>query len=183
MKDNRVGLVPFPRDVLRRGPVRRPRRSQAAADEAPAPSSRERTARERGSSAIELAILAPALLIISALIIQWALWFEARGVALSAAQQGARIARVQQPGWPAQSVSQARSFYDQVGTHLISGLSVTLSQTGGNPPDQVYVTVKGSIPTLIPLISPLTVTEKAGGPVECFRPDQPGSAAGGTACG
>lgn len=142
------------------------------------PEWRERAPRDRGSSAIELAILAPALLIISALIIQWALWFEARGVALSAAQQGARIARAQVPGWPTQSVSQAESFYNQVGTHLLSGLNVTLSQVGGQPPNQVYVTVKGQIPTLIPLISPLTVTEKAGGPVECFRSAQ----GGGTTC-
>lgn len=131
---------------------------------------------DRGSSAIELAILAPVLLIISMLVIQWALWFEARGVALSAAQAGARTARQQQAGWPAQSVSDARSFYDRVGTRLISGLNVPPPQTVGNPPSQVYLSVSGQIPTLIPFIQPLTVTEKAGGPVECFRPDQSGGA-------
>lgn len=119
------------------------------------------------------------LLIISMLVIQWALWFEARGVALSAAQAGARIARQQQPGWPAQSVSEAVSFYNKVGTSLLSGVNATVDPDGGNP-SQVYVTVGGKIPTLIPLIQPLTVTEKAGGPVECFRPDQVG---GGTNCG
>lgn len=138
-----------------------------------------RRAGDRGSSAIELAILAPALLIISMLVIQWALWFEARGVALSAAQAGARIAREQQPGWPGQSAGEAMSFYNKVGTRLLSGVNATVDPSGGTP-DQVYVTVGGKIPTLIPLISPLTVTEKAGGPVECFRPSQAG---GGTNCG
>jgi Flp pilus assembly protein TadG len=134
---------------------------------------------DRGSSAIELAILAPVLLILSMLIIQWALWFEARGVALSAAQAGARIAREQQPGWPAQSAGEAVSFYQRVGTRLLNGVNATVNPSTGNP-EQVYVSVGGKIPTLIPLIPPLTVTEKAGGPVECFRPDQPG---GGTNCG
>jgi Flp pilus assembly protein TadG len=138
-----------------------------------------RRSSDSGSSAIELAILAPALLIISMLIIQWALWFEARGVALSAAQAGARTAREQVPGWPGQSVSDAESFYNRVGTRLLNGVNATVNPSGGNP-SQVYVTVGGKIPTLIPLISPLTVTEKAGGPVECFRPFQPG---GATNCG
>lgn len=118
------------------------------------------------------------LLIISMLVIQWALWFEARGVALSAAQAGARIAREQQPGWPAQSVSEAVSFYNKVGTSLLNGVNASVNPASGNP-DQVHVTVGGKIPTLIPLIPPLTVTETAGGPVECFRPGQAG---GGTNC-
>ena len=139
-----------------------------------------RRSTDRGSSAIELAILAPVLLIISMLVIQWALWFEARGVALSAAQAGARTARQQQAGWQAQSVSDATSFYNRVGTKLLGGSpNVPPPQTVGNPPSQVYVSVSGQIPTLIPFIPPLTVTEKAGGPVECFRPDQ----GGGTTCG
>jgi Flp pilus assembly protein TadG len=128
-------------------------------------------ARDRGSSAIELAILAPALLLISMLVVQWALWFQARGVALAAAQAGARIAREQQNGWPAQSVSESQSFYQKVGTTLLNGANATVNPNGGQP-NRVFVTVSGKIPTLIPLIPPLTVTETAGGPVECFRPDQ-----------
>ena len=128
---------------------------------------------DRGSSAIELAILAPALLILTMLAIQWTLWFQARQVALDAAQAGARIARAQQAGWPAQSVSGALSFYKQVGTKLLGGPSASVNPSGGQP-NQVFVTVTGTVPTLIPLISPLTVTETAGGDVECFRPAQTG---------
>lgn len=128
---------------------------------------------DRGSSAIELAILAPVLLILSMLAVQWTLWFQARQVALDAAQAGARIARAQQAGWPAQSVSGALSFYHQVGTKLLGGPSASVNPAGGQP-NQVFVTVTGTVPTLIPLIPALTVTETAGGDVECFRPAQTG---------
>lgn len=128
-------------------------------------------ARDRGVSAIELAILAPAMLFMTILIIQWALWFQARGVALSAAQEGARVAREQLPGWQTQSRSVAESFYQRLGTRLLGNVpDVSLTQSGGQPPSQVYVTVTGQIPTLVPFIAPLQVAEKAGGPTECFRP-------------
>lgn len=172
-----IGQVPFPRRLLCRR-IQCRARSRVRVGEAPAYRGEDPTAADRGTSAIELAILAPALLIISMLIIQWALWFEARGVALSAAQVGARVAREQIPGWQTQSRTDAESFYSRVGTKLISGLTVTPGQTGGNPPSQVFVSVSGQIPTLIPFIQPLTVTERSGGPVECFRPAQ----TGGTQC-
>jgi Flp pilus assembly protein TadG len=126
---------------------------------------------DRGSSAIELAILAPALLILTMLVVQWTLWFQARQVALDAAQAGARVARAQQPGWPAQSVSQALSFYRQVGTSLLGGPSATVNPAGGQP-NQVFVTVTGTVPTLIPGLAGLRVSQTAGGYVECFRPAQ-----------
>jgi Flp pilus assembly protein TadG len=133
---------------------------------------------DRGVSAIELAILGPVLLIVITLIIQWALWFEARQVALDAAQAGAQYAREQQAGWAANAVSHAEGFYKDVGTRIISGFRVTVNPPAGNP-NQVYVTVTGTIPTLIPGFSPLTVHETSGGDVECFR----SAASGGRQCG
>jgi Flp pilus assembly protein TadG len=126
-------------------------------------------ARDDGSSAIELALLAPALIIITMLVVQWALWFQARQVALDAAQAGARIAREQEPGWPAQSVDEARKFYNEVGSKVVTGLTATVNPPGGEP-NQVYVTVTGNVPTLIPGVPTLQVHETAGGDVECFRP-------------
>jgi Flp pilus assembly protein TadG len=127
--------------------------------------------RDRGSSAIELAILAPALLILTMLVIQWALWFQARQVALNVAQQGARYARAQQVGWPQQAVSQADAFYTQIHTSVLSNPQVTVTPDGGAP-EQVYVTVTGSVPSLIPGMLKLTVRETSGGDVECFRTPQ-----------
>lgn len=126
-------------------------------------------ARDRGSSAIELAILAPALLVITMLVIQWALWFQASQVALNVAQDGARYAREQQAGWPKQAVSQAESFYAELHTNVLSHIQVTVNPPGGAT-NQVFVTVTGDVPTLIPGISALTVHQTSGGDVECFRP-------------
>jgi Flp pilus assembly protein TadG len=128
-------------------------------------------ARDDGSSAIELAILAPALLILTLLVIQWALWFQARQVALNVAQQGARYARAQQAGWAQQAVSQADAFYTQIHTSVLSNPHVSVTPNGGAP-EQVYVTVTGSVPSLIPGLSKLTVRETSGGDVECFRTPQ-----------
>jgi Flp pilus assembly protein TadG len=128
-----------------------------------------RLADDDGSSAIELALLAPALIILTMLVIQWALWFQARQVALDAAQAGARVAREQEPGWPGQSVAEANKFYDEVGSKVVTGITASVNPDGGDP-NQVYVTVVGSVPTLIPGIPTLKVHETAGGDVECFRP-------------
>ena len=70
---------------------------------------------DRGASAVELAILAPALLIATMLIIQFALWFEARHAALAAAQAGARVARAEaaiSPRWQADAQREATQYYD-----------------------------------------------------------------------
>ena len=136
-------------------------------------------AAERGSSAIELAILGPSLLVLTMLVVQWVLWFEARDVALASAQAGAEIARQQQPGWPSQSVARAASFYSQVGPRLLSAVTAQVNPPGGTP-SQVSVTVTGTVPTLLPswLMAPLTVHETSGGDVECFRP----SATAGRKC-
>src|ERR1700743_1328565 len=48
---------------------------------------------DRGSSAIELVILAPALIFVSMLVIQFALWLDANHAAPGAAQGGERAAR------------------------------------------------------------------------------------------
>jgi Flp pilus assembly protein TadG len=130
---------------------------------------RRRLGTDRGSSAIELAILAPALLILTMLVVQWALWFQARQVALNVAQDGARYARAQQSGWEQQAVIQADDLYHEIGTKVLTHMNVSVNPDGGAP-NQVYVTVTGHVPTLIPGMSPLTVQETSGGDVECFRP-------------
>jgi Flp pilus assembly protein TadG len=141
------------------------------------PLRRRRLGRDRGSSAIELAILAPALLILTMLVVQWALWFQARQVALNIAQDGARYARAQQPGWQTQAVTQANQMYDEIGTKVLTHVNVNVNPDGGAP-NQVYVTVTGHVPTLLPGMS-LTVQETSGGDVECFRP----ASSAGQQCG
>jgi Flp pilus assembly protein TadG len=135
---------------------------------------------DRGSSAIELALLAPALLILTMLIIQFALWFQARQAALASAQDGARTARTiafNDPGWQGPAVSQAQSFYKGLGTRILTGVTATPVgpvQGDGNVP-VVGVTVSGHLNSLLNMFGGITVTVTVEGPEECFHPlDNPG---------
>jgi Flp pilus assembly protein TadG len=133
---------------------------------------------DRGSSVIELALLAPMLLIMIWLVVQFALWFQSRSVALAAAQAGARQARdeaaMQGVNWQNDAVARARQYYDSLGTKILGGIRVTAI---GNPLTNVGVQVTGTVSSIIPGLT-LTITESAEGPVECFRPLD-----GGGGCG
>ena len=56
---------------------------------------------------------------------------------------------------------------------LLDGASV---DTADKDPDERHVTVTGSAVQVIPLLPELafTITATAGGPIECFRPDDGG---------
>lgn len=134
---------------------------------------------ERGASAVELAILTPAMLFATMLIIQFALWFNARHAALASAQAGARVAReeafAKPQQWQADAVHEATTYYDALGTRLLTNVQVP-APTIDAAANQVFVTVTGQLDGILPWH--MTITETSGGPVECFRP-----AGGGGACG
>jgi Flp pilus assembly protein TadG len=128
---------------------------------------------DRGSSAIELAVLAPALMLICMLILQFGLWFNARQTALAAAQAGAVVARQEaasEPGhWQADAQSTARHYYQKLNSKLLKQVNAaTATAPGGN----VYVTVSGQVAvSVFPFFGlHLGVSATAGGPVECVRP-------------
>lgn len=130
---------------------------------------------DRGSSAIELAILAPALLILTMIVIQFALWFQARQVALAAAQEGAREARVlsvsANPGgapWTTQVQGDTLKYYDGLGTHILTNVTVTPVY---DPADGIAgVTVSGDLNSLLNAFGGMRVTVTVQGPMECFHP-------------
>ncbi|MGD0245416.1 MAG: TadE/TadG family type IV pilus assembly protein [Streptosporangiaceae bacterium] len=132
--------------------------------------------RDRGASAVELAILAPALIFVSLFIVQFAIWFDARHAALAAAQQGDLVARenaaTNPGGWQALAQNAATSYYHGLDTALISAVT---AQTATEANGTVAVTVQGKMTG----IWPLTITETVTGPIECFRTQ----ASEGTACG
>jgi Flp pilus assembly protein TadG len=132
--------------------------------------------RDRGASAVELAILAPALILVSLLIVQFAIWFDARHAALAAAQEGDLVARedafVNQAGWSGLAQNAATSYYRGLDTSVISQVT---AQTGRGAGDTVSVTVSGKVTGIFPLNVSVTVS----GPVECFRTQ----ASQGAACG
>jgi len=134
---------------------------------------------ERGSSAVELAVLAPALMLICMLILQFGLWFNARQAALAAAQAGALVAREQaatNPDWAGAAQGAAARYYDGLHTSLLGRLT---AGTSGNPRTAVFVTVRGPLAySVFGFFGlDLTISATAGGPVECFRPP------GQTGCG
>jgi Flp pilus assembly protein TadG len=134
---------------------------------------------DRGSSAVELAVLAPALMLICMLILQFGLWFNARQTALAAAQAGATVARQEaasNPGrWRADAAGTARQYYQRLNSTLLKRVDATTATT---PPGDVYVTVSGQVAvSVFPFFGlHLAVSATAGGPVECFRPAGRGGA-------
>ncbi len=132
---------------------------------------------DRGASAVELAILAPALIFVSLLIVQFAIWFDARHAALAAAQQGDLVARenaaTNPGGWQGVAQNAATSYYHGLDTALIS--AVTARAAPGQAAGTVSVTVRGKMTG----IWPLTISETVTGPIECFRTQ----VSQGAACG
>jgi Flp pilus assembly protein TadG len=132
--------------------------------------------RDRGSSAVELAILAPALLFASLLIIQFALWFDARHAALAAAQQGDLVAREDafsnQAGWAGLAQTAATTYYAGLDTSVLSAVTAQAKTARAN---SVSVTVKGKLTG----VWSLTISETVTGPIECFRTQ----VSQGAACG
>jgi len=137
---------------------------------------------DRGASAVELAILAPALLILTMIVIQFALWFQARQAALAAAQEGARDARVlsvnpaADPGWPQQVTADALHYYDGLGTKILRNVTAT---PFANPRAGLAgVTVSGQLNSLLNMFGGITVTVTVEGPQECFHPVAAGGGCG-----
>jgi len=139
---------------------------------------RRRAGSDRGVSTVELAVLAPALLMLCMLIIQFGLWFNARQAALAAAQAGALVARqdaATDPGWQSAAQTAATKYYRELNTKLLGKLNAT---AWGRPTANVYVTVSGPLGySVFPFFGlHLTISATAGGPVECFRPATLGGA-------
>lgn len=135
---------------------------------------------QRGVAVIELALLMPVILAVVLLIVQVTLWFHGRQVAEAAAREGARVARAapaDSAGWEEAARAEALDVVAAVGPRLLAGAEVA---TADREPDERHVTVTGSAVQVIPLLPELafTITATAGGPVECFRPDD-----GGEDCG
>jgi Flp pilus assembly protein TadG len=139
---------------------------------------------DRGSSVIELAVLAPAFLGVIMLIIQFGLWFNARQVALASAQAGARVAREEYASttlnWRADATGTARNYFRTLNTHLLGRLDVQpVTGTRAGTLD-VGVTVSGPLGYSVFgwFGMEWNVSATVTGPVECFHPVNAGGACG-----
>jgi Flp pilus assembly protein TadG len=131
---------------------------------------------------VELAFLAPAFLGVIMLIIQFGLWFDARQIALAAAQVGARVAREEyfdEPNaWSGDATSAAKNYYDGLNTHLLGSLTAISVHGIANGTPVVGVTVSGPLGFSVFswFNSTWTITETVTGPAECFHPAALGGA-------
>lgn len=131
---------------------------------------------DRGASTLELALLTPILLLVILLVVQFAMVYHARHVALAAAQSAARVAREQRTGdWMSAARTEAVSYVGKVGPELLTTVQADMREDGNS---NRWVTVGGYAVEVVPFFR-FHVSERSGGPVECFRPDVGGSACGG----
>lgn len=121
---------------------------------------------DRGTSAIELAFLAPALLMATLLIVQTAVWFHARQVAQAAVEKGARETRAYQGTQAKGEAATLAAFNNLQGARVTDGAPNVSAKVGG---DNAEVTLTTSSAKVIPFWGwPISV--KAGGPIEKFQP-------------
>lgn len=115
---------------------------------------------ERGSSAVELVIAVPVLLLLIFGIIQFTIVWHAEQVAQAAASQALAAARIQ-GGSEAAGQAQAQQILDQVAAGSLPTRTVSV-QRGA---EQVQVEVAGTAESILPFIT-LHVHAEAVGPVE-----------------
>lgn len=130
---------------------------------------------ERGASALELAFLAPGLLLLIFLCMQGALFFYGRNVAIQSAREGVSQLRL----------AQDRATYDDIRPRVVSNTEQYATSIGreslidpiavadyDDENARAKMTVTGRVITLVPGLN-LTVTEVAEGPVERFSGSGP----------
>lgn len=120
---------------------------------------------DRGSIAVELAIVAPVAALLLALIVQVVLWSHATHTAQAAAGAALVAARVESGSAGAGQGAAENAFAHYEGGSLEDG-AVSVDRGA----ETVTVTVTGTSQQLIPFIE-LPVSASVTGPIETFRPD------------
>lgn len=144
----------------------------AARPQRPAASAEQR-ARDAGVGSLELAIIAPTLLALIFLVIQGALFFYGRSVALQAAREGVSQLRLAQTDAQCTALqnpvaNSTIDFADHVGRGALTGASATPTCTyGADAPASVTVRVQGQAISLLGFT--LSIDESATGAVEHFQ--------------
>ena len=127
---------------------------------------------ETGSSAVELVLLTPALMLAVFVIVQAALYMHARHIVTAAAQHGARIARTLDT--TATGITDARTatldYLHTIGGEMTNSPQVTVSRDATTATVVVHAAAISILPGLH-----LSVTATSRGPLERFVPT-----AGGT---
>jgi hypothetical protein len=122
---------------------------------------------ERGSSTVTVVLVLPGLLVAMMGVVQFAFWYHAQHVALAAAQEGTRAARVAD-GSVEDGRSRALWMLDELGRRLVLSPAVAVERG----PHRARVEVRGYAPQWVPGLR-LPVRAVASGEVEVFRGDPP----------
>ncbi len=121
----------------------------------------QRREQERGSTALEVAVLAPVVMLLVFAIVSGGMWLHGRSIALAAANQAVVAARGE--GADSGTGQQAaRSFLDRAGDGVLSGVTVSVDRDPGT----VTATITASTISLLPGVPGLRVQQTAQGPVE-----------------
>lgn len=123
-----------------------------------------RPSHDHGSATLEIVVLFPALMLLIFGLIQGALWFHARNIALAAANDALTAARSEQ-GTASAGQDAATSFIARTGgDSVLPGAYVTVTRTG----TRVTVTVTGRALSVFPGVPGAAVSQSVNGPVEHF---------------
>lgn len=120
-----------------------------------------------GSASLEIAILAPALLLLVFAIVQGGLLFYARNLALAAAQEGATAGSAYHAPAGA-GTARARAFLTEQAADSLTSTTVTST---GSTTTVVRIQVTGRSLSVLPGLPGLVVTQSAEAPVERFTTD------------
>lgn len=118
---------------------------------------------EDGSSTVEVVIVFPLLILTLMLVFQFAFWYHARHVALAAAEEGARAARVD-TGTAAAGAARAERFLGDLGPSVMVNPKVSASRNL----DVARVEVSGQARNVVPGLR-LPIRQASQGPIERFR--------------
>jgi len=141
---------------------------------------RSRRTGERGSSPVELVLLAPVLMLVVFLVVQAALYYYARQVLLAAVEQADRTVRsaTSLSLVDSQASTAGLGYVHSLGPDLVTAPSFAVSLTTTT----ATVIVTGRAVSIIPGLA-LTIRAVATGPIEQFHPDVPGTTAGSAPAG
>jgi Flp pilus assembly protein TadG len=118
---------------------------------------------DRGSVTVEIAVLAPALLLVVFSVVQVGLWSYARSLALGAAQEGVAAGRAHAAS-PESGRARAEQFLaTSAGDSLTVG-TVTAHQAAG----VLRIEVTGRALSVLPGVPGLPVRQHAEGPLERY---------------
>lgn len=126
------------------------------------PPPKPRRGNEDGYSTIEAAFTLPAMILLTMLVVQYALLWHGRHVAQAAALNAVRAARTYQSTAEA-GQNAATSYLAHVAPNLLTSPSVTTSRTATTVTVQVHARLLSVVP-----FADFDVTQTAAGPVERF---------------